>query len=70
MPITKLDQMFDFLQSRPKKRLVAAFANDAHTIAAVNEAIKMGIVDGILTGDEAVIKNTCANGVYGRYKCL
>ncbi|PKN77944.1 MAG: phosphate butyryltransferase [Candidatus Cloacimonetes bacterium HGW-Cloacimonetes-1] len=59
MPITKLDQMFDFLKSRPKKRLVAAYANDAHTISAVHTAINMGIVDGILTGDEALINKTC-----------
>ncbi len=59
MSITKLDQMFGFLQNRPKKRLVAAFANDAHTIVAVHEAIKIGIIDGILVGDKDIIVSVC-----------
>lgn len=59
MPITKLDQMFDSLKSRPKKRLVAAWANDSHSIGAVYEAVKMGIIDGILVGDKAQIEKTC-----------
>ncbi|HNX38373.1 MAG TPA: phosphate acyltransferase [Candidatus Cloacimonadota bacterium] len=59
MQITKLDQMFDALKSRPKKRLVAAWANDAHTVGAVYEAVKLGIIDGILVGDSKIIKATC-----------
>lgn len=60
MTINKLDQLFDVLRSKTKKRLVAAFANDAHTIEAVSMAIDMGIVDGILVGDEPTIKKVCA----------
>ena len=59
MAITKLDQMFEVLKSRTKKRLVAAFANDEHTIVAVSEAIDKGIVDGVLFGDEATIREVC-----------
>ena len=33
MQISKLDQMFEILKPRPNKRLVAAWAVDAHTIA-------------------------------------
>ncbi|MDZ4121335.1 MAG: phosphate acyltransferase [Candidatus Cloacimonadaceae bacterium] len=51
--------MFDFLSSHPKKRLVAAYANDAHTIFAVHEGIKSGIIDGILVGDKDVIEAVC-----------
>jgi phosphotransacetylase len=60
MTINKLDQLFDVLRSKTKKRLVAAYANDAHTIEAVSMAIDMGIVDGTLVGDEATIKKVCA----------
>lgn len=60
MLINKLDQLFDVLRSKTKKRLVAAYANDAHTIEAVSMAIDMGIVDGVLVGDEATIKKVCA----------
>lgn len=59
MSITKLEQMIDVLKERPKKRMVAAWANDSHTIAAAHEAIKIGIIDAILVGDKAVIEQTC-----------
>lgn len=59
MVVTKLDQLIDLVKEKGKKKLVAAYANDAHTIEAVNEAVDMGIVDAILTGDEATIKGVC-----------
>ena len=57
--ITKLDQMFEVLKSRKKKRLVAAYANDEHTISAVNMAIDLGIIEGTLVGDENEIRKVC-----------
>ena len=60
MSITKLDQMFDALKSKSKKRLVAAYANDAHTIGAVYGAVEKGLIDATLVGDEATIKKVCA----------
>lgn len=60
MAITKLEQMFDVLKSKSKKRLVAAFANDSHTIEAVSEAVDKGIIDGILVGDEEIMRKVCA----------
>jgi len=60
MPITKLAQMFDALKSKNKKRLIAAYANDSHTIGAVSGAIDKGIVEATLVGDEATIKKVCA----------
>jgi phosphate butyryltransferase len=64
MMITKLDQMFEVLKSSKKKRLVAAYANDEHTISAVNMAIDMGLIDGTLVGDEKEILKVCsAHGI-------
>jgi len=60
MKVDKLDQLFEILRTKPKKRLVAAYANDAHTIEAVSMAIDMGIIDGTLVGDDATIKKVCA----------
>ena len=60
MAITKLNQIIEDLQGKPKKRLVAAYANDAHSIEAVNEAVDKGIVTAILVGDEETIKKVCA----------
>jgi phosphate butyryltransferase len=59
MAITKLNQLIDLVKEKGKKKLVAAYANDAHTIEAVNHAVEMGIVDAILTGDEATIRKVC-----------
>ena len=59
MEIRKLEQMFEVLRSKPKKRLVAAYANDDHTICAVNAAVKEGLIDATLLGDEYTIKEVC-----------
>ena len=59
MAITKLAQMFDVLKSKSKKRLVAAYANDSHTIGAVNQAVEKGLIDATLVGDEETIKKVC-----------
>lgn len=61
MTITKLDQLIDVLKNKARKRLVAAYANDDHTIEAVSMAIDMGIVDATLVGDEQTIKKVCAS---------
>jgi phosphotransacetylase len=60
MPITKLDQIVDTVKSRPRKRLVAAWATDSHTIGAVSQAVQLGLVDGTLVGDDATIRSLCA----------
>lgn len=61
MSITSLQQMIEVVKTKPRKRLVAAYANDSHTIEAVSNAIDMGIVEGILVGDEATIRQVCAH---------
>lgn len=61
MSITKLEQVVELVKTRPQKRLVAAYANDAHTIEAVHNAVKLGIVKATLVGDEATIKEVCKN---------
>ncbi|HNX50561.1 MAG TPA: phosphate acyltransferase [Thermoanaerobaculaceae bacterium] len=60
MPITKLEQMIDQLKSRPPKRVVAAYANDAHTIGALAGALDLGIIEATLVGDQDVIVRVCA----------
>ena len=57
--MNKLEQMFEVLRSRPKKRLAAAYANDDHTICAVSAAIDNGLIEGILCGDKDVIAKVC-----------
>lgn len=57
--ITKLDEIIEAAKLKGKKRLVAAFANDAHTIGATSIAIDLGIIDAILVGDIETIKKVC-----------
>ncbi|WP_262901554.1 bifunctional enoyl-CoA hydratase/phosphate acetyltransferase [Candidatus Sulfidibacterium hydrothermale] len=57
--IKKLDELFPALQAKNKKRLVAAFANDAHTIKAISQAVDMGIIEATLVGDKEIITTVC-----------
>ncbi len=59
MSITRLEQLLDAVKAKPRKRLAAAYANDAHTIEAARDAMARGIVDVTLVGDEAVIRAKC-----------
>jgi phosphate butyryltransferase len=58
--ITKLDDLLELVKTKEKKRLVAAYANDSHTIGVVSAAIDKGIVDATLVGDIDTIKKVCA----------
>jgi phosphate butyryltransferase len=59
MAFTKLAQTFDYLKDKPKKKLVAVYANDDHTICAVNDAVNLGIIEGVLVGNKAEIEKVC-----------
>ncbi|MDD2419560.1 MAG: phosphate butyryltransferase [Bacteroidia bacterium] len=59
--ITTFEQIFDQLRSKPKKRLVAAWAVDDHTINAARLAVEAGIVDATLVGDEKMIRQVCTD---------
>ena len=58
--ITKLDDLLELVKTKEKKRLVAAYANDSHTIGAISAAVDKGIVDATLVGDIDTIKKVCA----------
>ena len=57
--ITKLNQISEAVKAKGKKRLVAAYAMDSHTIGAASMATDLGIIDAILVGDEETIKKVC-----------
>ncbi|MDD3272439.1 MAG: phosphate acyltransferase [Bacteroidales bacterium] len=58
--ITTFEQIYDKLRSMPKKRLIAAWAVDDHTINAAKLAVEAGIVEATLVGDEKMIRQVCA----------
>lgn len=55
----KLEELISAAKVAPRKRLVAAFANDSHTIGATSCAVDLGIVDVTLVGDIDTIKKVC-----------
>ena len=55
-------EIFTALQSRgARKRMVAAWGVDGHTIAAAADAVKLGLVDVTLVGDENLIAQACTD---------
>jgi len=59
MRINSLDELLHAVKDRPRKRLVVAWANDAHTLEAVNAAVEAGLVEAILVGDEPIMVQAC-----------
>ena len=59
MQISKLDQMFDVLATRPKKRMIAAWGVDSHTILAAYMAVEKELIEATLVGDEKKILSVC-----------
>ena len=54
------NDIFSVLKSREsKKRMVAAWGVDDHTITATNFAVEQGLVDAILVGDKDMIATVC-----------
>lgn len=54
-----LEELISAAKAAPRKRLIAAYANDSHTIGATSRAIDLGIVDVTLVGDIDTIKKVC-----------
>ena len=57
--ITRLDEIVAAAVARGKKRLAVAYGQDTHTIEAVYNAWKEGLVEATLYGDKATIEATC-----------
>jgi phosphotransacetylase len=59
MAVIKLTELIDLLKDKQPKTIIAVCSNDEHTISAVSQAVNMGLVKGVLIGDEAVIVSVC-----------
>ncbi len=60
MVIKKLDDIVVAAKAKGRKRLVVAYGQDSHTIAAVNEAVEAGLVEATLVGSRTEIERVCA----------
>ena len=57
---TRFSEIFEELRSRgERKRMIAAWGVDSHTIAAASQAVNLGLADVTLVGDEAMIADAC-----------
>jgi len=62
--IQHLTEIVEEARKKGKKRLAVAYGQDSHTIAAVYEAYKEGLVEPTLYGERAVIEEVCkAEGI-------
>ena len=58
--LKSFSEIFAELQSRgDKKRMVAAWGVDSHTIAAAAKAVELGLAEVTLVGDENMIADAC-----------
>ena len=58
--LKSFSEIFAELQSRgTKKRMIAAWGVDSHTIAAAAKAVELGLADVTLVGDENMIAEAC-----------
>lgn len=58
--LTTFEQIYAELRSRGnRKRMVAAWGVDGHTVAAAGKAVELGLADVTLVGDENLIAQAC-----------
>ncbi len=58
--ITHLTEIVEAAVARGKKRLAVAYGQDSHTLEAVYDAYKEGLVEPTIYGDKEVIEKVCA----------
>jgi phosphotransacetylase len=59
MKLERLADLFVYTKSLRKRTLVAINATDLHSLEAISEAIKLGIVSGVVTGNRDEIIELC-----------
>ncbi len=60
MDIHNFSDLLEQVKKQPEKRLVTVNGVDCNTLEALNEAVEMGLVTPILTGDKEKIEETCS----------
>jgi phosphotransacetylase len=60
MKLERIADIFEYTQSLKKKILITVNAMDGHSLEAISEAVNLGIVSSVVTGDKSVILQQCA----------
>ncbi|MCH5331093.1 MAG: phosphate butyryltransferase [Alistipes sp.] len=62
--ITKLSEIVEAARSNGRKRIAVAYGQDSHTLEAVYDAYKEGLIDATIYGDRETIERVCTqNGI-------
>jgi phosphate butyryltransferase len=59
MKLERLADIFEYTKSSSKKILVAVNAIDSHSLEAISDAVKLGMVSAVVTGDKKEILKQC-----------
>lgn len=72
MEIQHFNDLLEAVKKQSQKRLVAVNGVDVSTLGALNEAVEMGLVSAILTGDKGKIEEACSelNVDVGNYEII
>lgn len=60
MKLERLADLFEFAKSLERRTLVTVNAVDGHSLEAIAEAVKLGIVDAVVTGNPEEILKQCS----------
>ncbi|MCA1758290.1 MAG: phosphate butyryltransferase [Bacteroidales bacterium] len=60
MEIRNFNELLEVVKKQPEKRLVTVNGVDSNTLEALNDAVELGLVTAILTGDRGKIEETCS----------
>ena len=59
MKLERLSDLFEYTKSSFQKTLIAVNAVDSHSLEAISDAVKLGIVSAIVTGNKKEIRKQC-----------
>lgn len=59
MKLTRLDDIYELIKPLDKRNLVAVNAIDEHSLVAIADAVKLNIINAIITGDREEILKQC-----------
>jgi phosphotransacetylase len=60
MEIRNFNELLEVVKKQPEKRLVTVNGVDSNTLEALNDAVELGLVTAILTGDRSKIEESCS----------
>ncbi|MEA1910070.1 MAG: phosphate acyltransferase [Spirochaetota bacterium] len=58
--LKNLDELVDKVKSLPRKKIAVAFGQDSFTIESLSQAVKDGLADAVLIGEQTVIESVCS----------